>query len=190
MTLVRSILARDGNASVGYLYVNGHRIPTPVNWLTSPTQFGKVNPWARFKVDGVMVNAYDILSSSQKAKNALEAGLPSFLDYDGPIMMDSGGFLFLRNNRRVADIQELINLYEKFKPDIAVTLDFPFSPNLTSSNRKKLWERTLKNFEFFLQSDISINIMPVLHGSTIKEMKAACKSVKDLTDPRIIGIGS
>ena len=68
-------------------------------WFSQIVGAGKSTPWNYFKVDGVLMNAYDFMQHPMAFKKAKEQKIHKYLGYDGPVMMDSGGFLFMKKNR-------------------------------------------------------------------------------------------
>lgn len=41
-----------------------------------------------------------------------------------------------------------------------------------------------------LENSHDIVLMPVVHGYTLKEIKRACAEIKDIIDPKVVGVGS
>ena len=67
-------------------------------WFSQIVGAGDSTPWNYFKVDGVLMNAYDFMQHPMAFENAKEQKIHKYLGYDGPVMMDSGGFLFMKKN--------------------------------------------------------------------------------------------
>jgi len=176
----------------GTLKINGKKIETPLLWLGHVIG-GVPLPWREFEIETLIVNAYDILRNKKASETISEDGIHRYLDFKGSILMDSGGFLFQK--KEIIDIKPsaILELYKNSCPDIGVILDHPLNPAETKKNNLKRWDLTLKNTEFMLQNKCKsniTNIMPVVHGYDLKQLKIACKNIKKLTDPKIIGIGS
>ena len=102
--------------------------------------------------------------------------------------MDSGGFQLMRRNIRITPAK-VLEIYKQAEPDIGVVLDFPFNPSDLNS-RMKRWKKTLKNTRFMLNNSHDIVLMPVVHGYTLEEIKRACDELKDITNPKVVGVGS
>jgi len=170
------------NARLGALNLNGKKIKTPVLWLGCMIK-KKPRPWEHFDVNTIMVNAYEIVE-----KKIMINSIHEFLNTDGLVMMDSGGFQLMKKNIHITPAK-VLEIYKQAEPDIGVVLDFPFDPSDLDS-RIKRWKKTLKNTRFMLNNSHDIVLMPVVHGYTLREIKRACDELKDITDPKVVGVGS
>ncbi len=172
------------------LRINNRSIKTPLLWLGHPIGF-EPRPWEHFPMDTLMVNAYDILMKPKIYNKVCETGIHKFLNFDGLVMMDSGGFIFQKKEELDVEPSKIIELYEKAGPDIGVVLDHPLSIQKSMSDNRKRWKKTLQNTDFMIKNNGDIALMPVLHGYTLNELKKACKEVRKINDnPKIIGLGS
>lgn len=176
------------HARLGMLKINGRKINTPTLWLGCSIK-NKPHPWKYFDVDAIMVNAYEIIQ-----KKLVINSIHKFLNTDSMVMMDCGGFQLMKIKRYVTPIK-ILKIYEQAEPDIGVVLDFPFNP-LNPSDRMERWKKTLENTRFMfdmldkLDNSYDIVLLPVIHGYTLEEIKRACEEIKDITDPKIVSIGS
>ena len=85
-------------------------------------------------------------------------------------MMDSGGFRFQKRHDISADIDEIVDLYQRAKVDIGVVLDHPFDPNVSEQENGKRWLKTLTNLSLMCEkSNGDITLMPVIHGYTPRQ---------------------
>jgi len=183
---------RSTAARAGLLIINGYTIKTPVLWLGHNFK-GPVYLWKeqQARVPGVLVNACEILERSSVAQSVNTKGIKDFLGYNGPIMMDSGGFLFQKNSNMTVRPGKIMDFYEKAKIDIGVTLDHPLNPSLSASENKRRWERTLRNTEAMVSNGNSYAFMPVIHGYTLNALKSACRQIRHFVGkPSLIGVGS
>ena len=187
-------IKRDNStdARTGLLTLNGYKIQTPVLWI-GHSFYDPVRYWkeTRLKFPGLLVNACQILNKPHIAQSISKRGLDNFLSYDGPIMMDSGGFLFQKNKRMNVKPDTIVELYKETKIDIGVVLDHPLNPSLSKYRNKRRWERTLRNTETMMKAGGTFEFMPVVHGYTINDLKSACRQLRSiLGEPTLIGIGS
>lgn len=173
----------------GYAIINKKKLPTPILWLGHPMG-GNPHPWEYLDVNTIIVNAAYILRNKTLYATICEKGIHNHLKFSGTILMDSGGFLFQKKDDIDIDPLSIIDLYEKSKPDIGVILDHPFNPAENNKINKKRWQKTLKNTRIMFENKGKVDLMPVIHGYNIKELKKACHDIKKLDDPRMIGIGS
>lgn len=166
-------------------------IRTPFLWFSQLIN-GMPKPWKHFKIDGIMVNAYEILQKRRTNLQIREKGVHVYLNFNGPITMDSGGFLFMR--REVLDVhpQNILELYEQSKPDFGVILDHPLEPNLPRTERKKRQLRTLENTKYMVNSRTSHNplLIPVIHGYSTKTISWFIEKLNQIGEFEIYGVGS
>lgn len=175
---------------LGTLSLPTRTLQTPLCWLTYSLAGGGPRPWEHFSIDGVMINAFDILPYRSRLELAVGNGLPDFLGYHGPIMLDSGGFLYLRFAKHPYTPTDLMSFYERADVDIAVALDCPSPPTLSSSARVKRWIRTAQYFRLMHENNGHVELMPVLHGTSTREIDRAADDVEALGTPTMVGIGS
>lgn len=153
---------------------------------------GYPKPWMFFKIDGLMVNAYEILKKNSKKEKVKTVGIHNYLNFKGPIMMDSGGYLFLRNDNLDVNAETILKLYKESKPDIGVVLDHPLSPNLSKELIMERLNRTLENTKFMVNNNDSENLklIPVIHGHNVTIIRWYIRKLKKLGDFETYGIGS
>lgn len=186
------ILLEDNHlfSKLGILKINNKKLETPSLWLGHPIDLTP-KPWESIKLKNLMLNAYYILKKPSAYEKICKMGVHDYLNFNGLVMMDSGGFLFQKKDEMQLDPLKVLDLYEKSKPDIGVILDHPFNPNSTNHENKKRWELTLKNTEIMVESNSKIPLMPVIHGYSLKELQKACSDIKKIDDnPKLIGLGS
>ncbi|KAF5065578.1 Queuine tRNA-ribosyltransferase [anaerobic digester metagenome] len=181
----KELFSRRGKA-----LINDKKIQTPALWL-GHVMGGTPHPWKFLNINTVIVNAADILRTKTNTTSACEKGIHKHLNFDGAILMDSGGFLFQKRDEIDIDPISIIELYEKSKPDLGVILDHPFNPSETNKANQKRWSKTLENTRIMFENIGKVDLMPVIHGYNFKELKSACKDVKKIIDePSMIGVGS
>lgn len=185
---------QDSNSltRAGKLHVNNFQISTPTLWfghvLKDPIPIWK-NMSSKFT--GLILNAYEFIKNPNIVKRISQNNLSSYLDYNGPILMDSGGFLFQRKKELNVDPIEILKIYEKFNVDIGVILDHPLDPTTSNYLNNKRWNQTLINTLKMISYNENINLMPVIHAYNIKDLKKACNNIKEIINkPKIIGLGS
>lgn len=118
----------------------------------------KPQPWKFFKVPALMVNAYEIMKSEKLRHDIMKSGdLHSFLDFDGVIFLDSGGFQAMALEITI-DLKSLVEIYKTAKADYYFSLDYP---SLTIINSKKKIKWTIENYER-LKKEIE-DVIPIVH---------------------------
>ena len=77
----------------GQLIINKKKLETPSLWLGHLIDH-KPKLWETSNLENLMVNAYFILKKAKTYEKIVDMGIHKYLDYDGLVMMDSGGYLF------------------------------------------------------------------------------------------------
>jgi len=171
----------------GLLKLGDLNLETPILWLGQQI-YGVPEPWTQFAgISGIMVNASEVLSYARP-----QQGIHEFLSCPGiPVMMDSGGFLFLKKKCLTVTPDDILELYRSSKPDIGVILDHPLDPEETTKVNNRRWQKTLENTRRMIEGNSGeLALMPVVHGHTLDEVREACEAVKAVMETRLIGIGS
>ena len=167
------------------------KIQTPFLWFSQVLN-GSPKPWHLFKIDGLMLNAYEIIRNSVANTKVREKGIHNYVEFDGPIMMDSGGFLFMK--KRVLDVrpEAILELYEESKPNFGVVLDHPLSPTLGAHIKKRRMLTTLENTQIMLRLKKGSNpeLIPVIHGYSLESINWYLDKLNEIGDFSVYGIGS
>ena len=167
------------------------RLERPFLWF-SQLVGGDPKPWEHFKIDGVMVNAYEIMQTMRTETEVRQRGIHDYLGFKGPITMDSGGFLFMQKETLKVDPLSILKLYRESRPDYGVVLDHPLGPNLATPQRKRRQLRTLRNTRQMVESRSTSDpeLIPVIHGHTSHSIEWYVQELQKIEDFDIYGIGS
>ncbi|MEM3760141.1 MAG: hypothetical protein QXZ02_03400 [Candidatus Bathyarchaeia archaeon] len=119
---------------------------------------GRPRPWEHFKVPALMVNAYEIIKN-EKLRKEIEkrGGLHDFLNFDGTIFLDSGGYQAMKNGIDIK-IDDLVEVYKLAEADFYFSLDYP---SYKIRNCKSKITKTIVNYEK-LQKVVE-NVIPIVH---------------------------
>ena len=168
------------------------KIQYPMLWFSQIVGAKESTPWNYFKVDGVLMNAYNFMQHPMAFENAKKQKIHKYLGYDGPVMMDSGGFLFMKKNDLTVSAEQIISFYEKSKPNFGVVLDHPITPLLSKKVAMERKNKTLRNTKIMLQKHETKNpkLIPVVHGYYPKEITWYLKRLKKIGNFSMYGIGS
>jgi tRNA-guanine family transglycosylase len=122
----------------------------------------------------------------------MREGIHNYLNFKGHIMIDSGGFLFVKKNIPEMHPNKILELYERSKPDIGVILDYPILPNLPEKERKRRLCETLENTRYMVAFHKGKNpmLMPVIHGHSLRSVSWFVKQLNIICDFEMYGIGS
>mgnify|MGYP001089913282 CR=1 FL=1 len=167
------------------------KISSPMLWFSQ--EIGKrPEPWKYFQVDGVLVNAYKILKQPSIANRLRESKVHSYLKFPGPVMMDSGGFLFMTKRSMRVLPDTIAELYESTKPDYGVVLDHPLTIGLTTREARRRQLLTLSNTRRMIVARNASNpeLVPVIHGHTLASVGWFVRQLQRIGEFRVYGIGS
>ena len=116
---------RDGMGRVG-------KLSTPHGDVTTPALMPVIDPRdivlsprdmrREFGAELVITNAYLV---HRHFGEAAKRGIHGVLNYDGPIMTDSGGYQILRYGGVEVSPEEIVRYQDAIAPDIATILDIP-----------------------------------------------------------------
>lgn len=127
---------------------------------------GRPRPWESFKVPALMVNAYEIIRNEKLRKDIkAKGGLHEFLNYDGTIFLDSGGFQAMRYGIEIK-LNDLINVYKIAQADYYFSLDYP---SISARNSKEKIMKTISNFEKLVK--VIENVIPVVHPNVKRALE-------------------
>ena len=108
-------------------------LETPHGKLETPTLLPVINPNDQvltasemrklFGASGIITNSYIIYKSKNLHETAVKKGVHGLLDFDGPVMTDSGTFQLYTYGRVTVKPEEIIKFQKKIKPDIGTILD-------------------------------------------------------------------
>ena len=163
------------------------------------------HPWNITNTQAVLVNAFDLLANKQTQIAASkireeQCKLHEFVEFNGPLMLDSGAFNFQKQNEINIDPLEVLSIGIKLQADISVVLDHPFLPTSSSREKGKRWKNTVENTRKMFEELNSRNgdipndfhLMPVIHGHSTRTLKRRLDDIVEICgpDPPIVGIGS
>jgi hypothetical protein len=129
-----------------------------------------------------MLSAFEFMPSLRKREAALAKGWASILDFDGPVMLDSGGFQYLKGKEIDYSPEELAIFARNSEAEYVFSLDYP--PRSYRSDFERL---SRKNFRNYLKMREISETIPVIHAPPTLAAKEA-KLLKPLR-PRYVGVG-
>jgi len=166
-------------------------IKKPFLWFAQVIN-GKPEPWKQFPLEGLMVNAYEILKKPKANKDVREQGIHEYMEFDGPIMMDSGGFQFMKKSELLVDPNEILNLYKESKPNFGIVLDHPLGINLNRIERMDRFSKTLQNTRIMTNNHNTngVELVPAIHGHKLSEIEWFIEELNKISSFNYLGIGS
>jgi hypothetical protein len=129
-----------------------------------------------------MVSAYEFMLSRGKREAVAANGWGSILEFDGPVMLDSGGFQYLKGREISYSPQELAIFARDSQAEYVFSLDYP--PRNYHCDFEQL---SRKNFRNYLSMMKISETIPVVHAPPCLALKEI-RRLKPLR-PRYVGIG-
>ena len=173
MTDVFEIVNKDLLGRTGRLY-------TPHGVVDTPTVMPVINPnlrliepkdLKRYGAQMLITNSYIIYRSDRFREDALKRGLHAMLDFDGPIMTDSGSFQLSVYGSVEVTNGEIITFERDIGTDIGVPLDIPTPPDVPPERARAELETTLSRLSEARQYSGNMMLAGPVQGSTHLDMR-------------------
>ena len=187
------IKAKDNRGRVGVLKTKHGNVKTPALMPVIHPRKQAVDV-GKYGADIVITNAYLIYKDEDLKKKAAEEGLHKLINFDGPIMTDSGSFQLSVygdveiTNREVIEFQELI------KTDIGTSLDIPTAPFVERQKAESDLEITLERAREAVQikkeNNLEMLLNSVVQGSTFLDLRRKCADELKKLDADLYPIGA
>ncbi len=173
MTDVFEITNKDLLGRTGKLY-------TPHGIVETPTVMPVINPNLRliepkelkhYGAQMLITNSYIIYKSEKWRDDALKRGLHSMLDFDGPVMTDSGAFQLSVYGSVEVTNGEIISFERDIGADIGVPLDIPTPPDVPVERAKEELEITLSRLSAAREYSGKMMLAGPVQGSTYPDLR-------------------
>ena len=187
------IKAKDGKARVGVLKTNHGDVKTP-NLMPVIHPRKQTIDVGKYGADIVITNAYLIYKNEDLKEKALENGLHDLINFDGPVMTDSGSFqLSVYGDIEITN-KEVIEFQEAIGTDIGTSLDIPTAPYVTREQAEGDMEITLERareaISYVKDNDYDMMINSVVQGSTFLDLREKCAEELSKLDADLYPIGA
>jgi len=137
--------ARDGLARIGILKTKHGSISTPalLPVINPHHMIIKPDEMRRMGAQAVITNAYIIYKDEELRAYALKKGLHSLLEFNHPIMTDSGSFQMYVYGKEDIDANEIVKFQRDIGSDIGTILDI-FSADASYEEALKQVKETIR----------------------------------------------
>lgn len=187
------IKAKDMRGRVGVLKTKHGNVKTPALMPVIHPRKQAIDV-KKYGADIVITNAYLIYKDEDLKQKAIEEGLHKLINFDGPVMTDSGSFQLSVygdvdiTNKEVIEYQELIGT------DIGTSLDIPTAPFVerekAEDDLKITLERAKEAVDFKKENNIEMLLNSVVQGSTFMDLRQKCASELSKLDADLYPIGA
>ena len=187
------IKAKDGKGRVGILNTKHGDVKTPALMPVIHPRKQALDV-GKYGADIVITNAYLIYKDEELKKKAIEEGLHKLINFDGPVMTDSGSFqLSVYGDVEITN-KEVIEFQELIKTDIGTSLDIPTAPFVERDKAESDLEITIQRareaVEFKKDNNIEMLLNSVVQGSTYLDLRRQCARELSALDADLYPIGA
>jgi len=180
---------KDGMGRIGILSTPHGRVQTPA--LMPVIHPGKQTiDVKKYGADIVITNSYIMYKNEELREKALKDGVHSLINFDGPIVTDSGSFQLSEYGDIDVDNCEIIEFQEKIGTDIGTSLDIPTPPYVKCERAERELEITLERAEEALEVRKNFMMNSVVQGSTFPDLRAKCAEAIGKMDFEVYPIGA
>ena len=182
---------RDGLARLG-------KIKTKHGVLDTPTLLPVVNPkiltlsmdeLKECGAQGLITNSYIIYKNSELKNVAEKKGVHGLLNWDGPIMTDSGTFQSHVYGEIDMQPDEILNFQKRIGVDIGTVLDVFCEPETRFEDAKKELEETQRRIEKSDKNKGSIFLAAPIQGGRHLDLRLKAAEMASQTNAEVFPIG-
>jgi len=130
----------------------------------------------RFGAEIVITNAYIIYRNPELRDEALRRGVHGLINFDGPVMTDSGSFQLSEYGDVEVENHEIVRFQDEIGTDIGTSLDIPTPPGVSHRRALEEVEITLQRARESLEYRERMMLNAVVQGSTHPDLRRYCAS--------------
>ncbi|MEE9115275.1 MAG: tRNA guanosine(15) transglycosylase TgtA [Thermoplasmata archaeon] len=184
--------SRDGLGRIGSLTTRHGTVETPTllpvinpNMITiAPKEMRK-----KFGTSAIITNSYVINKSKGLRERALSKGVHALLDFDGPIMTDSGTFQSHVYGDVSVTNEEIVAFQRDIGSDIGSILDVFSEPFISKWKARQDIEDTMVRAEEAVEIKKKMFLAGGIQGSTYTDLREECASRMSNIDIDVNAIG-
>ena len=187
------IKAKDNMGRVGVLKTKHGDVKTPALMPVIHPRKQTIDV-GKYGASIVITNAYLIYKDDELKQKAVDEGLHKLINFDGPVMTDSGSFqLSVYGDVEITN-KEVIEFQELIKTDIGTSLDIPTAPYVDRQKAESDLEITLKRareaVEYKKEQNMEMLLNSVVQGSTFLDLRRKCAGELSKLDADLYPIGA
>jgi 7-cyano-7-deazaguanine tRNA-ribosyltransferase len=187
------IKAKDMRGRVGVLKTMHGDVKTPALMPVIHPRKQAIDV-KKYGADIVITNAYLIYKDEDLKQKAIDEGLHKLINFDGPVMTDSGSFQLSVYGDVDITNSEVIEFQELIGTDIGTSLDIPTAPFVEREKAEKDLEITLERAKEAVKikkdNNIEMLLNSVVQGSTFMDLRQKCASELSQLDADLYPIGA
>jgi len=156
----------------------------PNKMIISPKEMKKL-----FGTEIIITNSYIIKKDEKLREKALKKGIHSLIDFDGPIMTDSGTFQSYVYGDIKLDPIEIVEFQRDIGSDIGTILDVFGTPDQTKKEAEQGMKETLSRAKQSIKSKGEMNLACTVQGSIYPDLREKCAKSLSKIDADFYPIG-
>jgi len=171
-------------------------LKTPHGNIKTPALMPVIHPGKQtidvkeYGAEMVITNAYLIYKNEDLRDIAENEGVHKLINFDGPIMTDSGSFQLSEYGDVQVTNKQIIEFQEKIRTDIGTSLDIPTPPSVKRGRAEKELKITLQRAEEALTVRRNLMLNSVVQGSTYPDLRSKCADILGKMDFQLHPIGA
>jgi len=180
---------KDGRGRIGNL-------KTPHGMIKTPALMPVIHPGKQtinvkdYGAEVVITNAYLIYKNQDLREIAEKEGVHSLINFDGPIVTDSGSFQLSEYGDIEVSNREILEFQERISTDIGTSLDIPTPPSVKKERAQRELEITLERAKEALEVRENLMLNSVVQGSTYPDLRSQCADKLGKMDFEVHPIGA
>ena len=186
------IKKRDAAGRICSLKTKSGKITTPnlmpvINpnrFLISPTEMKD-----KFGTEIIITNSYIIKKDEKLARDALKKGIHSLIDFNGPIMTDSGTFQSYVYGDIKLDPIEIVKFQRDIGSDIGTILDLFGTPDQSKTQAEKTMNETILRAKKSIEIKGDMALACTIQGSIYPDLRKKCAEEMSKIDSDFFPIG-
>ena len=156
----------------------------PNKMLISPKEMKKL-----FGTQIVITNSYIIKKNEKLREKALEVGVHKLIDFDGPIMTDSGTFQSYVYGDVKLDPLEIVEFQRDIGSDVGTILDIFGTPQQTKTKAARGVKETVKRAQQSIRVKGDMVLACTVQGSVYPDLRNKCAKELSKIDADFFPIG-
>jgi 7-cyano-7-deazaguanine tRNA-ribosyltransferase len=177
------ILHKDLGGRIGKLITPHGAVETPA-FMPVVNPHLQIVPTREIRSIGasmLITNSYIIHQDQELAERTLEGGLHRLLDFDGPVMTDSGAFQLSVYGEVEVHPEEILAFQLAIGSDVCVPLDIPTPPDVPRERAERELATTMERLAEALQLQRTCLLAGPVQGSTYPDLREkAARRLKEM----------
>jgi len=156
----------------------------PNKMLITPKEMKKL-----FGTEMIITNSYIIKKDKKLKEEAIKKGVHKIVDFDGPIMTDSGTFQSYVYGDIKLDPLEIVEFQKNIGSDVGTILDVFGKPDQTRKEAEKGTKETLKRAKNSVEIKGEMALACTVQGSIYPDLRESCAKNLSKIDSDFFPIG-